>query len=106
MQVNKCYQILETCPMWNDGTGIAYTKRLPTIFLSKDEAEKYKEDLEILTCEKTTCLEYEIIELNLCKIYNEENSDILSFNDYEFLYLEDKLGSQFDNLHTNLKEEF
>jgi hypothetical protein len=82
----KCYQIVETCPMWNDGSGRPYVRKLPTIFLDKTQAEQCKEDLDIITCEKVTCLEYEIIELDLCSNYEEEDIDILGYFNYQLLH--------------------
>lgn len=73
--ITKIYQIKETCPMWNDGSGIEYKRMLPKLLTSKEDAEKYKENLEILTGEQVTCLEFEIIELELSDDYLEDVYD-------------------------------
>lgn len=70
--LTKIYQIKETCPMWDDGTGTKYERLLPQLLNTKEDAEKYKLDLYLLTCEKNTCLEFEVIELELSDNYIED----------------------------------
>lgn len=88
--ITKIYQIKETCPMWNDGTGIPYEKLLPKLLTSKEDAERYKEDLEITDSENVTCLEFEIIELDLSNNYKKDIYDFhKGFNNRDIDTLEE-----------------
>jgi hypothetical protein len=73
--ITKIYQIKETCPMWSDGSGIEYERLLPQLLTKKEDAELFKENLYILTCEQVTCLEFEIIELEISDNYLEDVYD-------------------------------
>lgn len=82
------YQIKETCPLWNDGTGLDYERILNYVFLEKEAAEQCKRDLESLSDEKILCTEYEIIQTNLVESLKEyENEDKYKIHTWDELEL-------------------
>lgn len=66
--IKKIYAVKETCPMFGrDYEAIKYP-----LLTSKEEAEQFKIDLEVIDDEKYTCCEYEIIEFDLSNDYEED----------------------------------
>lgn len=87
------YQIKETCPMWNDGTGVPYEKILDYVFLDKEVAEKCKSDLDNISDERVLCTEYEIIEANLIEnLESYEENDKYDVHGWDSL---ESIGREF-----------
>lgn len=75
----KIYRVIETCPLFSKD----YSIIKEPIFVSREEVEKYCNDLEIIDGVKDTCNEYRIIEIEI----NREKFNIIMDKvifDYEF----------------------
>jgi len=74
--MKNLYRIKETCPMWNDGTGIPYERYLPYVSEHRELIDEYVKDLEIVSAERVLCLEYEIVQdVQLIETYTDSNSN-------------------------------
>jgi len=67
--MKNIYMIKETCPMWNDGTGVDYKVIKPYVFLKQKEAETCRLDFEWISADRVLCTEYELINI---EVDNEE----------------------------------